>query len=117
MSNPFFGKTLATLQLVRYPNLFTAAADIFAGYFMVHGARVVGSDRFLLGLSSMCLYAAGCVLNDLADQEVDAVERPFRPIPSGRVSIRAAWTLLVILLSAGLCPDRQHSRQARLRPL
>lgn len=102
MSHPLSGRLLATLQLVRLPNLFTAAADIVAGYFIVHGSKVGGSDLFFLSLSSMSLYAAGCVLNDLADREVDAAERPFRPIPSGRVSILAAWTLLVILLSAGL---------------
>lgn len=102
MSHPFSGKTLAILQLVRFPNLFTAAADISAGYFIMHGARVVASELFFLSLSSMSLYAAGCVLNDLADRKVDAAERPFRPIPSGKVSMLAAWALMVILLNAGL---------------
>ena len=36
--------------------------------------------------SSSCLYLAGMALNDYADRDVDAVERPGRPIPSGRVS-------------------------------
>lgn len=92
----------AILQLVRFPNLFTAAADIFAGYFVVHGSKIEEIELFLLSLSSMCLYAAGCVLNDLADRELDAEERPFRPIPSGRISLPAACVLLVVLLCAGL---------------
>ncbi len=36
----------------------------------------------------MLLYASGMALNDLFDIEVDRVERPGRPLPSGRVSIR-----------------------------
>jgi hypothetical protein len=39
-----------------------------------------------LAAASSCLYLAGMALNDYADREVDAVERPGRPIPSGRVT-------------------------------
>jgi 4-hydroxybenzoate polyprenyltransferase len=42
------------------------------------------------------------VLNDYFDVEVDRKERPFRPIPSGRVSRRTAGWLGVALLCAGL---------------
>jgi 4-hydroxybenzoate polyprenyltransferase len=42
---------------------------------------------------------SGIVLNDVFDVNVDADERPERPIPSGRVSLKeaatAGWTLLV----------------------
>ena len=36
---------------------------------------------------------AGMALNDYADREIDAVERPGRPIPSGRVTpeFALAW--------------------------
>ena len=34
----------------------------------------------------MAIYAAGIVLNDVFDYEIDRVERPGRPLPSGRVS-------------------------------
>jgi 4-hydroxybenzoate polyprenyltransferase len=44
------------------------------------------------------MYLSGMVLNDVFDAEVDARDRPQRPIPSGRVSLRAAaavgWTML-----------------------
>jgi len=40
----------------------------------------------------MVLYASGIALNDVFDFEIDRVERPTRPLPSGRVSKRtAAW--------------------------
>src|SRR5439155_8490530 len=55
----------------------------------------------LLG-SSACLYSAGMVWNDFFDVEQDRRERPFRPLPSGRVSRAAAATLGTILLLAGL---------------
>ena len=40
----------------------------------------------------MAIYAGGIVLNDVFDVEVDRLERPNRPLPSGRVSWKlAAW--------------------------
>ena len=42
--------------------------------------------------ASMVLYASGIMLNDVFDFEVDRLERPGRPLPSGRASRRtAAW--------------------------
>jgi 4-hydroxybenzoate polyprenyltransferase len=92
----------AYLELVRLPNIFTALADVTMGFLFTH-AEFGPRDGWVLGLllaASASLYAAGVVLNDVFDREVDARERPERPIPSGRVSAAAAgrlgWGLLVV---------------------
>jgi 4-hydroxybenzoate polyprenyltransferase len=56
---------------------------------------------FLL-IASSCLYLSGMVLNDVFDRNVDARERPKRPIPSGRVSVRSAATLGGVLMVIGI---------------
>jgi 4-hydroxybenzoate polyprenyltransferase len=53
-------------------------------------------------LASVSLYWAGMALNDFADRELDATERPERPIPSGRVSARTALQLSAGLTLAGV---------------
>ncbi len=95
-------RTRAYLDLIRLPNIFTAAADAVAG-FLYTGGRLEDWPTLLslLGASS-CLYAGGVVLNDVCDIERDTHERPERPIPSGHVSRRAAGILACILLAAGL---------------
>ncbi len=57
---------------------------------------------FLIG--AIAMRAAGCVVNDLADQDFDAkVERTRnRPLPSGRVSRKSALIFLAALLLVGL---------------
>ena len=50
----------------------------------------------------MALYWAGMALNDWADRDLDAVERPERPIPSGRVRPRQALGVAVGLTAAGV---------------
>lgn len=47
-------------------------------------------------------YVAGMILNDVADESIDRVERPKRPIPSGRVRRGAAIGALVWLFIGGL---------------
>jgi 4-hydroxybenzoate polyprenyltransferase len=48
------------------------------------------------------LYLAGMALNDYADREVDAEERPNRPIPSGRVPAKTALGIGMGLMAAGI---------------
>lgn len=52
--------------------------------------------------ASLCLYEAGMALNDWADRDEDAVDRPHRPIPSGRISPAAALGAAGVLTAAGL---------------
>lgn len=89
----------AFLQLMRPPNLVTAAADVLAG------AAIAGAllDPRLLSLvlASVLLYAGGVVMNDVFDAPVDARERPERPIPSGRVTRSEGLSFGSLLLLSG----------------
>ena len=96
------GRIRAYLELVRVPNLFTAAGDVFAGYLVLsRGVNVSWRDLLVLVAASVALYAGGVVLNDYYDREVDRVERPERPIPSGRVSAGQALVFGLCLLGLG----------------
>lgn len=87
--------------LVRLPAVLSVPGDVLVGASM---AGWPGGARRALGASiaSSCLYLAGMALNDYADREIDARERPARPIPSGRVSPRFALGLASGLTAAGL---------------
>ncbi len=90
------------LQLVRLPNIFTAAADSLAGWLLVQGSFREPGRWLPLVLASACTYAGGIVLNDVFDYEVDRVERPKRPLPSGQIGRGFATVFGILLLSAGL---------------
>jgi 4-hydroxybenzoate polyprenyltransferase len=89
------------LQLIRLPNVFTAAADSLAGWLLVRGCFETPERWLPLMASSIAIYAAGIALNDWFDYEVDLRERPGRPLPSGRVSRRFAGILGGSLLLLG----------------
>jgi 4-hydroxybenzoate polyprenyltransferase len=87
------------LALIRLPNVLTAPTDVAMG-LAVSGAPWGGAIA-LLGASALA-YAGGMALNDACDAPLDAVERPERPIPSGRVSRTAAFALAAVALLASL---------------
>jgi 4-hydroxybenzoate polyprenyltransferase len=102
------GVARAYFELFRLPNVFTALADVLLGFFFTHPITTTlelsefrGLLALLLGASAF-LYTAGMVLNDFFDADVDARERPRRPIPSGRVARKTAGWLGLILLLAGV---------------
>ena len=59
----------------------------------------------LCGAGAIVMRGAGCTYNDIVDRDFDArVERTRgRPIPSGAVSVPAAWLFAIVLSLIGLC--------------
>ncbi|MEV2230291.1 SCO3242 family prenyltransferase [Streptomyces phaeochromogenes] len=90
----------AWVELLRLPALFTVPGDALAG---AAAAGASPNPRTLVAIaSSLCLYEAGMALNDWADRAEDAVDRPHRPLPSGRISPTAALAAAGGLTAAGL---------------
>ena len=81
-------------------------------------AGIGGSGWFLIlwfALGAWAMRSAGCVYNDIVDKDLDAkVERTkLRPLASKRVSVRAAWVLLVAFSLIGLVVLLQLPRLAQ----
>jgi 4-hydroxybenzoate polyprenyltransferase len=102
----------AYAQLLRPANIVTAIADIWAG-FTVSGAAAllflpnIQEQSFwsILGwltVSTIGLYGGGVAYNDIFDAKLDAVERPERPIPSGRASKSGAILMASLFLLGGI---------------
>ncbi|MFM1996981.1 MAG: hypothetical protein RLZZ111_1368 [Planctomycetota bacterium] len=95
---------LAWARLLRLPNLATAVADVLAGFLIVSQARAVDwlpPAFWWAAAASLLLYASGMVLNDVFDVDVDRLERPERPLPSGRIAVRRAAAVGHLLMACG----------------
>ncbi len=89
------------LRLGRVSNLPTVWSNILAGVALSGGStwdpRIV---PLILALS--LFYIAGMFLNDAFDSELDALERPTRPIPSKEVTAKTVYRLGGFMLASGL---------------
>ncbi|HEX5596883.1 MAG TPA: UbiA family prenyltransferase [Micromonosporaceae bacterium] len=86
-------------ELVRAPAALSVPGDVVAG---AAAAGTLSPRTAGLAGASICLYWAGMAANDWADRDLDAVERPERPIPSGRISAPAALGVAAGLTAAGV---------------
>ncbi len=68
----------------------TVWSNALVGVALAKPADYPWATWVVVAASCSLLYVAGMIHNDLADAAVDAVERPGRPIPSGRVGRSAA---------------------------
>ena len=82
--------------------LNAAAAGLAAVIAYLIATGTVIPAVFLLFVVVTLITAAGNVINDYFDVEIDRVNRPDRPIPSGLVQLPAARAYAVTLFLAGI---------------
>src|SRR4051812_30664237 len=96
----------AFAELGRISNLPTTASNVLVGCAIARSNPFHDQRDFFrvlaIWIAVAMLYLAGMVLNDVVDVAIDRVERPNRPIPSGRVSRTTALVVTIALFALGL---------------
>lgn len=80
-------------------NCLMAGLAAIIGLFIAGGWDI--GPAVLIILAVFLITGAGNAVNDYFDQKIDAVNRPGRPIPSGRVTPRSALIWSLVLFIAG----------------
>jgi len=92
---------------MRPANVVTSVADVLAG-IAISGSFAISTWEslqlpvILLCISTIGLYSGGIIFNDVYDADLDKVERPERPIPSGLISKKAATIFGVVFFFVGI---------------
>lgn len=103
-------KLSTALRLGRVSNLPTVSTNVLAGLALAGAGVYPAGSTAVACLCASLLYVGGMFLNDAFDAEVDARERPERPIPSGLVRrsevfvYGAALLLVGVVFAATLSP-------------
>lgn len=79
---------LASIEITRPHNMLITALAVVAGYVIAGGSNA--SEVWPTALFTAAVTGAGNVVNDIYDVHVDQVNKPRRPLPSGRLTRRAA---------------------------
>lgn len=98
---------LSALKLIRYQNLlFIIVTQVLIKYalFRSFGISITLSDFgfFLLCLSTICIAAAGNIINDLYDLETDRINKPKKLIIGQKISEKSAYSAYIILTVVGV---------------
>jgi heme O synthase-like polyprenyltransferase len=95
-------KLRTLLELGRTSNLPTVWSNVLCGALLGGGGSLEPVTMSMLLVAGSAFYEGGMLLNDAFDAEIDAKERPDRPIPAGRASKRVVLQLGFGLLLLGL---------------
>lgn len=89
------------VEITRPHNLLVASLTILVGWTAASGGAPTWS-LVLAVVAGTLVAAAGNVVNDYFDAEIDRINKPRRPIPSGRMSRRDSWRYWLLLSAAAL---------------
>jgi len=98
------GKFGAYLRLIRPINAVLMGFAVIVGTMLARGGTLPTnfSMKLILGfITAFTLTGASMAINDYYDREIDAINEPHRPIPSGAVSTKEALFLAFVLSLAG----------------
>ncbi|MBN1133554.1 MAG: geranylgeranylglycerol-phosphate geranylgeranyltransferase [Methanosarcinaceae archaeon] len=97
----------AYLQLMRYGNCSMAAFAVAIGVLIAYNILKNGSiifsyyDTGLVCLVGFLVTGGGNAINDYFDVDIDAINKPLRPIPSGQIKLLNALYFSLILFALG----------------
>lgn len=106
--NKSIHNAVSFLKLIRYPNLFFIALTQILFYFKIVLPVFAGDpllsvvDFFLLMSASIAIAAAGYIINDYFDMDIDFINKPERMIIGRTVSRRWAMLLHMLMSLTGL---------------
>ena len=89
----------AYLEILRFGNAVMAAIAVILMMFVAH---YYGLPIILCALIVFLATGAGNTINDVFDVKIDAVNKPHRPIPSGRISVENARIYSYVLFAIAI---------------
>jgi hypothetical protein len=89
------------LRLGRVSNLPTVWTNVIAGATIANAAATI-ADVAVVGVVMTAFYVGGMYLNDFFDREIDARERPGRPIHAGDIGAGTVSAIGFALLAIGV---------------
>jgi len=94
-------KIVGLISMMRLPNCLMIGFAVIVGE-IISSAIVPTRAAFYGFMTGFLLLAASMILNDYFDREIDAINEPKRPLPSGLVKPPEALSFALILISLGL---------------
>lgn len=95
------------LKLIRFQNLILIALiQIFIKYALFHAFAIdvtlTHLEFSLLALATLCIAAAGYIINDIQDVSIDMINRPNKVIIGKKVTEKRAYSLFLIFNIIGV---------------
>ncbi len=108
-------KVLAYVELARPLNGIIAFISAWlGGLFASQGIteNLLDTRLLLVSIAALLLLSAGNAINDYCDYNIDRINRPQRPLPSGRIQRQHALIFAIVLIAIGIYLGTRINRNA-----
>jgi geranylgeranylglycerol-phosphate geranylgeranyltransferase len=95
-------KISGLIKLLRPINCLVMSFAIVVGALLAAGLNIPWINMLYGGITAFTLTAAAMAINDYYDYDIDVINEPNRPLPSGAVSKKEAVSVTAILTVIGL---------------
>ena len=93
---------ISWMRLARISAAPSAVSNILVGYLIAHGNWQSSQSVCVLVASSLCLYIAGMISNDVFDRVRDKETNPDRPLITGAIPVGSAQFVYISLMILGI---------------
>ncbi|MBK9097656.1 MAG: geranylgeranylglycerol-phosphate geranylgeranyltransferase [bacterium] len=95
-------KLTAIIKLIRPINFLITFISVIVAAVICLPDKSLGINIFIAAFAASLVMASGNIINDIFDIEIDKINRPERPLPSGKISSRITIVLYFIFLLLSL---------------
>ena len=95
-------KIIAAFKIIRPINAVIAFVSVIVAAFFCSPEEISWFSVLLASFAAAFTLSAGNIINDIYDLGIDKVNRPERPLPSGKISKNSALILYFLLIAASL---------------
>jgi len=91
------------MDLIRVKNCLIASFGTAIAGLIASNFNINLLDKILLAsLVVFLICGFGNVINDIYDIDIDRINKPYRPLPSGKISLKGARLLALLMVISGL---------------
>jgi geranylgeranylglycerol-phosphate geranylgeranyltransferase len=91
-------KLTAIIKIIRPLNFLITLASVIVAAVICSPDKFPELNAFLAAIAASLVMASGNVINDVYDIEIDKINKPFRPLPSGNITAKEAHALYFIFI-------------------
>jgi len=91
-------KLTSILKITRPVNVIITFISVLVAAAICLTGKISELNLLLAAFSAALAAASGNIINDIYDIEIDKINRPLRPLPSVKITVKEAYTLYFVLL-------------------
>ncbi|MCW8803486.1 MAG: geranylgeranylglycerol-phosphate geranylgeranyltransferase [Ignavibacteriaceae bacterium] len=95
-------KLTAIIKIVRPLNFLITFISVIVAAVICLPDKATGLNVILAAFAASLVMASGNIINDIHDIEIDKINKPLRPIPSGKIMIKEAYGLYILLVTISI---------------